>query len=97
MTEESSPQEELVAKTHLNKRRLAAARVLQQHFSNQPDGVIVVSISQGKIACDVTEFGSVGDLLFAARLVKKYVDQSFEDSIVAAQKSVELEKKDSCL
>lgn len=78
-------------KMNLEKRRLAAGRALQAHFGSQPDGVIVVSVSQGMIKADVTEFGSIGEMLFASELVRKYVTESFENSLIAARKVKEPE------
>lgn len=67
----------------LKARRHEAAKILQKHFSLSPDGIIVFSIVDGKIQGDVTPFGSTGALLFAERLIKKYVNESFENSLIA--------------
>ena len=70
--------------------KLQAAKALQNHFSLNPDSVMVVSVSGGKAQVDVTEFTSTSEMLFAAKLLNKYVDQTFEN--VLLQTRVEKEK-----
>lgn len=85
MTEENQNQEN-TNKILLDKRKLAAARALQEHFSLQPEGVIIISISNGTLKANVTEFSSVGEMLFAKKLADKFVDEAFENALVSSKK-----------
>jgi hypothetical protein len=71
----------------LAKRRLLAAQAIQRHFSLHPMSVIIVSMTaDGKVQADITEHGSIGTMLFAQRLLNKYVDESFEKSLIQGAK-----------
>lgn len=72
--------------TILARRRLLAAQAIQKHFSQQPMSVIILSMTaEGRVQCDVTEHPSLGTLLFNQKLIDKYVNESFEKSLIQSQ------------
>lgn len=75
----TDPREEELA-----RRRADAGRAIQRHFSSHPDGVIIASIAQGKIHVDVTPFENTGELLFAQKLIDKFIDESFQRTIMSS-------------
>lgn len=65
------------------RRRLSAGQAIQRHFSSHPEAVIIASVSDGKVNADVTEFSQIGEMIFAKRLLDKFVDEAFENALVA--------------
>lgn len=81
---EMTPQQEMEA-----QRRQMAAIAIQKHFNSHPDAVMIVSMREGRVQCDVTPFPDLGSLCFAREILKKQFDNSFEGSLAQNRKQAE--------
>lgn len=71
------------------KRQAQAAAIIQKHFGSHPEGVMIVSMTGGRIQCDVSPFPDMGSMCFAKEILIRQFANAFDGSLAQNRNNAE--------
>ena len=74
----------------LAQMKIYTKEIISKHTDAGPESALICTVSDGQVRANVTHFLSTGDLLFAQKILNRFIDESIEFSL-AAQKGAKAE------